>query len=291
MDEWFALALATALMWGVGGIFSKASTPRLGVARVAFLIATVEGALYFGAYLIWRQQHPFSAGDAVFAALSCLAGIAGYLCFFESIMEGQVAIAGTISAAFPALSVLGAIIFLSEELTAFQALGVSVVIIGVVGLSYERNPGAPHAMSRRSLMFSLLAFGFWGIWSFTSKAAINEVGAGNLFGFYAVCTLAAPLLYLWMKRLSSGSKGNGEHPSAKPWLLGTIGLGINVSGTYAFTFALDGGMASLVVPIASAYPIVTIVLAVGLLRERIDWPQVAALAAVVAGLVLIGITV
>jgi uncharacterized membrane protein len=53
---------------------------------------------------------------------------------------------------------------------------------------------------------------------------------------------------------------------------------------------LNAGFASLVVPISSAYPLVTVILAVALLREKLDRIHVISLAFVIVGLTVIGIT-
>lgn len=290
MELWFFLASIVALFWGAAGVFAKVSTPKLGVARVALLISLVEGALYTGAFLIWRQDVRITVADGVLAASSCIIGITGYLCFFESIMKGQVAIAGTISAAYPVLTVVGAFLVLSETLTPIQAVGVVAIIGGVIALSYEPNPGSKHALDKRSLLFAFLAFGFWGVWSLTSKIAVDRITAGNLFGFYILSSLTAPLLYGWFRRMRPIEK-DPKIPARSAWAFGALALALNVFGAYAYTYALQDGTASLVVPISSAYPIVTVVMAVGLLREKINRLHALSLGVVVAGLVLIGLTV
>ena len=65
----------------------------------------------------------------------------------------------------------------------------------------------------------------------------------------------------------------------------------NVVGTYVFSFALKTGLASLVVPISAAYPLVTVTLAVLLLKEKLNWFQLVALLSVVIGLVILGASV
>ena len=270
-------------------MFAKVSTPRLGVARVALLITIVEAPMYLLAFLLWRQNVDVSVGDAILAASSCIIGVLGYLCFFESIMEGQVAIAGTISAAYPALTVVGALAILSESLSAIQALGVVAIIGGVIALSYEPDPGSKHATNRRSMIFAFLAFALWGLWSLTSKMAIDGVGAGNLFVFYVLSSMTAPVLYGWFRRVRPG-KLMGDNPTRNAWVLGAVALALNVTGAMAYTFALEEGSASLVVPISSAYPLITIVLAVAFLREKLTKLHYPALAVVVAGLILIGMT-
>jgi transporter family protein len=138
-------------------------------------------------------------------------------------------------------------------------------------------------------MFALMAFALWGMWSLTSKMAIDRIGAGNIFAFYILSALTAPVLYSWLRRVRPIGP-QSTSPPLKIWLLGAIGLALNVTGAYAYSFALDGGNASLVVPISSAYPLITVVLAVVFLRERLNRIHLPALAIVLGGLVLLGMT-
>ena len=101
-------------LWGIDGIFAKLSTPKLGVARVAVLIAVVDGIVYFLGFSYWRDNLPISLGDGILATTSCIVGAIAYLCYFESIVDGQIAIVGTISAAYPALTVIGALLPLRD---------------------------------------------------------------------------------------------------------------------------------------------------------------------------------
>jgi len=289
MQLWFVLATVVVFLWGFDGILAKLSTPKLGVARIAVLIAVVDGLVYFLGFYYWRGNMPIAFGDGVLAATSCIVGAVAYLCYFESITDGQIAIAGTISAAYPALTVIGALVFLSETLTTTQAISLVAIIGGVIALSYEPNPGTEHAMPRRSLFFALLAFVLWGFWSLTSKMAINAVGPGNIFGFYVLASLAAPTAYVLFRRVRPERSRIGD-PSRTAWVLGGAALALNVCGVFAFSFALNAGLASLVVPISGAYPLVTVVLAVALLREKLDRLHVIALAFVIVGLTVIGLT-
>ncbi|MDH3364731.1 MAG: DMT family transporter [Thermoplasmata archaeon] len=289
IESWFLLSTSVALLWGLSGIFAKSSTSKLGVARVAILITLVEGALYSAAFLVWREPHHITLYEGVIATASCVIGLSGYLCYFESILEGQVSIAGTISAGYPALTVVGAVLLLSESLAATQILGIALVILGVVAISYEPNPKSVNALNRRSLMFAVLAFFAWGIWSLSSKVAVDMVGPGNLFAFYVISSLTAPLMYAWFRSMRP-AKGEPPIPTRSAWSLGTIALSLNVVGAFAYTYALDMGSASLVVSVSSAYPIVTALCAILFLKEKINLVQALAIVGVVGGLVAIGLS-
>ncbi len=271
-------------------MLAKYSIGRLGVARVALLIAGVEGVMYSVAFLLLRESHHITLYEGAIATASCVIGVCGYLCYFESILEGQVAIAGTISAGYPALTVIGAVLLLSESLGGLQIIGVALIIIGVIAISYEPDRKAVNAINRRSLMFAVMAFFAWGAWSLSSKVAIDMVGPGNMFGFYVISSLTAPVMYAWFRSVWPHGR-QFLSPSRMAWYLGAASLAVNVIGAFGYTYALDLGMASLVVPISSAYPIVTVAFAMAVLKERINLVQALALVGIVFGLVAVGMTV
>jgi drug/metabolite transporter (DMT)-like permease len=289
LELWFVLAIAVVFLWGCDGILAKVSTPKLGVMRVAILMVVVSGTTYLLGFLCWRNNLPIGLKDAGLAGISCIVGAVAYLCFFESILDGQVATVGTISAGYPALTVLGAIFFLSETLKIFQLAAIVAIIGGVVGLSYEPNPSSEHSMPRRSLFFALLAFALWGVWGLTSKMAISAVGAGNIFGFYIISSLTAPSIYA-IYRLAKPRESGDIKPPRAAWIYGAAGLALNSCGVFAFSFALSVGSASLVGPITGAYPLVTVILAVVLLHEKLDRLHIIPLVLVIIGLIALGIT-
>jgi transporter family protein len=290
MELWYVLSLMTAVLWGFAVIFAKLSTPKLGVTRVVALMATVEPVMYGMGFLLWRNSVVVDLSYGVLATISATLGTAAYLCFFESVMQGQVAIIGTISAAYPSLTIVGALAFLSESPTAVQLVGVTAIVFGIAALSYGRNSHSQYSVPKRSLFFALLAFLLWGLWSLTNKIAVSKIGTGNVFGFYVISTTTVPLAYLLYQRIKHGPFGTMKDGSSWIfWFFGAAGLAVNVCGTFAFTSALSMGLASLVVPTSSAYPLVAVAVALLLLHEKLNRFQLASLACVIVGLFMVSI--
>ena len=154
-------------------------------------------------------------------------------------------------------------------------------------MSYEPNPSSERAMPRRSLVFALLAFVLWGLWGVTSKLAINAVGPANIFGFYVISSLTVRLSYTIYRRVRP--RGSGDARLAwTDWAFGVVALALNVCGVFAFIFALNVGSAALVGSIAGAYPLVTAILAVMLLHEKLNRFHMFAFALVMMGLIILG---
>jgi len=119
--------------------------------------------------------------------------------------------------------------------------------------------------------------------------AINVIGPRNILGFYVISSLIVPFVYACFRRARPVPSGD-SNPSWIAWTLGATTLALNVCGVFAFSFALNAGLASLVVPISSAYPLVTVMLAVALLHEKLDRLHMIALIFIIIGLIMIGIT-
>lgn len=126
------------------------------------------------------------------------------------------------------------------------------------------------------LYLSLTAVGLWGLWGLQSKLVSSE-GPWHI-GPYANHVLSTaglfcvlPALFLSWGAAPRRGRLRGGAAAIVSGIVGSV-------GNILVYRALDlGGLASVVFPLSGLYPIVTIVLAVTLLRERLSLPQILGL--------------
>ena len=124
----------------------------------------------------------------------------------------------------------------------------------------------------RWLAYSLLTIVCWGAWGAVSKVASDGVDADTNQIFFTLGLLPLIALVARSPRLQGGS----ERRAGIGWAFLTGILG--GTGNIAFFRALAvGGKASVVVPATALFPIVTVILAVGFLHERLGRAQKAGL--------------
>jgi transporter family protein len=128
------------------------------------------------------------------------------------------------------------------------------------------------------LAFSLLTILLWGSWGAVSKVASSGVDENTnqvLFSFGLL-----PLIVFMLR--SPRLKGGSNRRAGIAWAFFTGVLG--GAGNIAFFRALRvGGKASIVVPATALFPLVTVILAVIFLRERMgNWQKFGFLLALVA---------
>ena len=144
------------------------------------------------------------------------------------------------------------------------------------------NATATLAGMPRWLFYSLLTILFWGVWGTVSKVASDGVDAYTNQIFFTVGLLPLMLLVLRSTRRDrapAGRAGNG-------WAFFTGILG--GTGNIAYFLALGaGGNASIVTPATALFPLVTVVLAVVFLRERLGTAQKLGLVIALAAIYLL----
>ncbi len=134
----------------------------------------------------------------------------------------------------------------------------------------------------RWLAFSLLTILCWGAWGAVSKVASDGVDANTNQIFFTLGLL--PLMAVLAR--SPKLRGGTQRGSGIAWAFVTGILG--GTGNIAFFRALAvGGKASIVVPVTALFPLVTVVLAVVFLRERLGTVQKAGLVVALAAIYLL----
>ena len=133
------------------------------------------------------------------------------------------------------------------------------------------------------LGFAIFALVLWGITGVTQKLSTNRISSERSFLWFcwAMVTLSAAVLL-------------AAHPH---WGLGRAvvlasiaGGALNGLGAWTSFRALEsGGKASIVISLISLYPLLTVVLAVLLLGERLTWMQTAGAVTAIAAAILLSL--
>lgn len=130
-------------------------------------------------------------------------------------------------------------------------------------------------------VLSITCLFLWGLWGFMSKLLADRIGATQSQVLFTVGMLPAAVL---------GAIIAGRQQlirSVRGVAYGFANGLLTALGTWCFFAALARTSASLVSPVVASYPLVTVALAIVILRERISWRQVAGGMCAVAGLVLL----
>lgn len=253
---------------------------------LARAIVNIGYFAYMGATT--SQPAPFG-NDGVFMMVGILAYILdglGWILYFESIVYGPITIVGTLSATYPALTLLFAQIFLHEKLVPLQYAGVAMVLAGCLGLSYSPpDPdGEGKTTSRRWIPLAICALICWGAAQTLLKYSYGLGGASDKnMALYATFGGMLTLGLYGATKLLRARKTAPGGPKV-PFLHSFLPMAMMAGGDLGVIVATSTGPASIVAPLTGAYPLVTLGFAAMILKEHISKLQWACLAILLAGI-------
>jgi len=284
---WLTPALAALFLYGLGQGLVKKWIGEVTPARFClyYVLATSVVNLSF---FFTHDHPPFLAPSGRhflgFGVLSYLFDGVAWILYFQSVVLGPVAIVGTLSAAYPALTIVFARIFLGEALTALQYVAVTLVIGGGIGLSYAPAGGDTQVTSRRWIPLSLMALVCWASSNTFIKYSYSLPGASE--ANFALCSSIGGALSLGVFGLLRGRQGTH---TVRAWVHSFVPMGMMAGGSLGLIIAAHHGPISIVTPLIGAYPVVTIIFARLVLKERISPLQYACISAIICGMVLCSI--
>ena len=280
---WLAPTLAALVAWGIAQGLVKKYIGEVSAARFCLYYAIANAIVNATFWALQDTPPAFAAEGRQFAFWGLLAyvldGIA-WIFYYQSITYGPISIVGTLSAAYPALTVIFARSFLGEELTLAQGLGVGAVLVGCLALAYS-PPQARADTRNRWMIYAGAALLIWGVSSTLIRYAYRFPNAdeANMALFVAIGGLSTLGVY---GVLSGAARG----ASRAEWVRAFGPMATMALGSLLVAIAYKYGPASLVTPLAGAYPVVTLGFAWAVLKERPTLLQWGGIAAVLVGMVL-----
>jgi bacterial/archaeal transporter family protein len=142
MPTWLLWSLATIVLWGTWGLVSKIASAGVD-AYVNQLLYTAGLAplLVFAAWTVHKHRSAEKKRDdqargVFWAFLTGILGGVGNIAFFEALVKGgKASVVAPVTALFPMVTVLLALIFLRERLGRVQWVGLGLAFVAIYLLS------------------------------------------------------------------------------------------------------------------------------------------------------------
>jgi drug/metabolite transporter (DMT)-like permease len=291
-------ALAAAIGWGITDYIAALTSVKIGHFRTAYfsqMIGTVLIFLVSLGSLGLIIQFPLATYITIGLGLLNLVAV---LSSYKSFETGKLSIVSPLQSSFPALSTVLAIIFLGELVSTLRALGIVITLGGIVVVTMRNTTTKEIAISTNSnrsdsklgkgIGFAVIAFLAYGLLYFALKIVVVDLG---------------PLIPVLIQRLAVVFSLSFILPILKPAaanknvvrtrnvfiLLLIIGC-LDVLAGLAYNYGILGGQVSVVSTISGLYSVVTVVLAMAFLKDRLSLRQSAGVVAILIGVGLLGFT-
>jgi len=286
MPIWLLLSLSAAFVWSVGQVLAKKGLSYISplwnniFANVFAFLLWIPTVLYFSHFRIHVPS--FQIWIAVF-----LTGFT-YMLFFYAISKGEVSLTASLWALYPIATVILSHVFLHEQLTFYQSIGIILALLGglLIALPEKKLPAAI-LKDKSWILWGSIGGMLSGTGDFFAKVTSNAIGSYSQIFFLALMlNLLSLVNFLFDK---NGRKlPQFSLQTFLPTLLATF---FAIIGTLLFFLAFSYGQISLIGPASSVFPAITAVLAILFLKEKISIKQIIGIGSIVSGIILIGLRI
>lgn len=280
--NYLVAAFITNVSYAVSDVVNGLILRRDSPLKVSVWVAIFALAIFFVPMLVFYQDElaRLTLLNVVLILSISSLGLTAYFCFLTGMQRAGVTLSGVITGAFPAVAVVGGLVFFRERINAGQGAAIAVIIFGVLLSSLQGEVRKVFGdIKRSSLVWAFAAALLFGLFFALVRIPVERVGyflpayGGNLIG--------VPLYLLIARRV--GEKDVLKRPKLPIPIAACATM--QIGATILYAYALTKGKTAIVAPIAGSYPAVFVILAYIVLREKIRPVQYAGVVTAVVGIV------
>ena len=267
------LALGASLSWGVGDFFGPLKGRTLGALPV-LLYVQLGGLLTIVLVVATRGKGPTDA-TALLAIPAAISGTLGLYAYYRGIAVGAISIVAPIAGVSAVIPVAFGIAT-GDRPSTWQWAGMATSLVGVF-LASRENEGGRRVAAGVGLAL-LAAIGFGGYFPPMHAAGNADFWWASLI--FRLTSTSVILAAVAVRRPALGV------PAVQIPFLALIGT-CDMLGVLLFAAASTSGLVSITSVLASLYPIVTVLLARVVLKERVARSQELGVVLTLTGVALI----
>ena len=269
--------------WGLydflGGVFAK----QIGSFKSLFWSQLAGLISIFLLAIVFRSRVNTPVLVIILSLIAAILYSAGYLFFFKGFELGNVSIIAATMNLWTVFTMLFAFIFMGQRLSAFQTLGVLMIIFGatLASLNWSEIKNQKFQLSTgvKEAVFGACFFGvFWNV----SEVISEKVGWLLTTLFIKFGIILFLLIFSLLVKQGIGLTKTSTKTKTIILLMGVIETGAVAFVNYGLTI----GDAILITPIASALSIVTITLAIIFLKDKVTKLQGFGIITAIVGIIV-----
>lgn len=133
----FSLAVFALLGWGLGSFVAKLATRRIGEVSVFWDLIGYAPVILIYSLLAFKTKDLFQADKVgiVLALIAGMLGVMGVVSFYILLTKKDASMVVPMTALYPALTAVLAVMFLKEPLTLIKGIGLLLSVVSLVLLS------------------------------------------------------------------------------------------------------------------------------------------------------------
>ncbi|MDE1825526.1 MAG: DMT family transporter [Candidatus Micrarchaeota archaeon] len=270
--------------YGVSDFMGPLTSRKMGAIQTNLMLRAITSLFMLVIFLVLLIQIPeISLSTFLLLLVTGVFSVIGPITYYKSAKLGNISINSAVANSWSIVTVILILIFLRVPLTLIEAISIAVIILGTLLLSIKLEDIRKMKFTNLSegTPYAFVAMLAWGIAYFLMILLIGKLG------WFQAALLVSFLMVGYYIAVFGASKIKYVKP--RPFLLTLL---INAIFLTLAVLAYNVGVLSnpiIVPPIAAASPVITVLLAVTRLKEKLEINHIAGIAMVVIGLIALSI--
>jgi uncharacterized membrane protein len=262
MRSWLIWTFVALLSWGIWAVLSKVLGDVLTAEQSQVLSTLGMLPILMPLALSKRTSlRGVSRKGLIFALIGGVVSCLGNIFYYSALARGEtVATVVSLTALYPLVTILLAVLILRERLNPVQLAGVALSF----GAMWLFNIQDDRGLLSRTVVYAVLPIVLWGLSGFLQKVATNHLSPETAALVYLSAFIPVGAYFAMRESWS-------VEITSRTWIV-VLALGFFLAfGNFAILAAFaKGGKAAIITPLSGLYPIISVPIAVLLLGEQID---------------------
>lgn len=288
LSDWFILALASAWVFGMAGLFMKASQANNGSSPHLLIGLYTSASILFVLHATLTHQWIGLDWTWIVAGIIVGSGSAwGNDLFMRALNHGPASLTSPLSNMNVVFVVIGSSIWYHEALSAWQTAAICCLIAAVFLLTYKPANAASQIQSSPALPWKWFLLILACMLLFAIRNGGLKVTQELEFSNTAILAIAYLWSFSWFLPPVIRKNHDVSVKIRLAWLWGLAAGVCSYGGMQLFVYALENGQANIVAPIFATNSLVIALGSIWFFRERLGKWQWIAFGLLLCGLVWI----
>jgi len=271
--------------WGTSDFFANSSSDKIGHFKTFFWSQIAGLTLTLFLVLIFGMSFSVPFLFFIFLIVASVFYSVGYLFFYKAFEIGNVSVVAATANLYVIFTMMFAFIFLGQRLTATQLFAVGLILGGasLVSVNFRdlKNKQFKLLAGVKETIIASLIFGvFWNL----SEIISEKLGWLPTTLYIKIGAILTLLIFSVLGKRKLDLKKNDNKTKFVLVLIGVL----EAAAIASVNWGIMTGEIILVTPVSSAYSIVTILMAVIFLKEKLTKIQVLGILTTITGIILTG---
>jgi drug/metabolite transporter (DMT)-like permease len=280
----YGLGIVSMLTLGVQTYIMAKSSRRLGPLRASLWYQAISLGILLLLSVFLLHYNGMTWWAFLTLILTGIVALSGILAFMKGLQVGHVSVVVTVASAWGAVTAVLGVLLLGDSITLPQVGFIALIVLGTILVSLDLE-----AVSRRirkaenlGIEYAIVTLFSWGAYFFLMDLLDRSLG------WFAVSVFVTALTVLFIAVYGAITKERMRTSRSGLGLLLAMGA-FNVIVLFAYNLGVTLSYAAILAPVSAASPLVTIILALVLLREKLAMNQKVGIAMILAGIILLAL--